>query len=158
MSSMYFQTVIKNVIPEFFFRNSNIWKPIVRLSNTNYVKESSPEQTDQIQNIDFGPYVASYLKTTTENFRINIDIKNYLPEELSIRMCDNIITIEGRHENGPLNTNVQHFLRRYHFSEGYDFDNAKSYMTLDGKLTIEMPKIDTTRQEDRIILIQRKHR
>ncbi|KAK6636847.1 hypothetical protein RUM43_010511 [Polyplax serrata] len=80
--------------------------------------------------------------TSDNEFKVNIDVQDYKPENLSVKIVDNTITIEGKHEekqdeHGYIS---RQFSRRYVLPEGVDTNNVVSRLSTEGVLSISAPK------------------
>uniref|UniRef100_A0A8D8GAI6 Protein lethal(2)essential for life n=1 Tax=Culex pipiens TaxID=7175 RepID=A0A8D8GAI6_CULPI len=82
-------------------------------------------------------------KKVKENFEVSIDVHNFQPEEISVKMVDNCITIEGKHEEKQDEHGFvsRHFVRKYRLPEGHDLEKVASSLSSDGVLTIRAPRL-----------------
>ncbi|XP_053686969.1 protein lethal(2)essential for life-like [Sabethes cyaneus] len=83
------------------------------------------------------------VKQTKEGFQVNVDVQQFTPEEISVKLADNFITIEGKHEEKQDGKGFvwRHFVRKYQLPEGYDADRMVSSLSSDGMLTVKAPKL-----------------
>uniref|UniRef100_A0A8D8GBF2 Protein lethal(2)essential for life n=1 Tax=Culex pipiens TaxID=7175 RepID=A0A8D8GBF2_CULPI len=83
-------------------------------------------------------------KKVKENFEVSIDVHNFKPEEISVKMVDNCITIEGKHEEKQDEHGFvsRHFVRKYRLPEGHDLEKVASSLSSDGVLTIRAPRLE----------------
>lgn len=82
------------------------------------------------------------VKYDSDKFQANFDVQHFKPEEITIKMKDNLIEIEGRHEetqNGHSQI-YRHFVRKYTLPHEYDSNRMESKLSSDGVLTISAPK------------------
>ena len=92
-----------------------------------------------------------------DGFQVCLDVTEFEPNELQVKVLDNHIVIEGRHEeredeHGYI---MRHFKRRYRLPQGYDADKVVSTLSSDGELTVSVtvPQLEAT-SHGRVIHIQ----
>lgn len=84
----------------------------------------------------------SAIQTDKNEVRINLDVQQFKPEELKVRISDGFIVVEGKHEE----RSDQHgfisrqFTRRYKIPENVDEAAITSNLSSDGVLTLKAPK------------------
>ncbi|XP_047363728.1 protein lethal(2)essential for life-like [Vespa velutina] len=74
-------------------------------------------------------------------FKIMIDVHQFKPEEISIKVVNRYLVVEGKHEerrdeHGFIS---RQFVRRYLLPNQVDADKVSSYISTDGILTITAP-------------------
>ena len=71
-----------------------------------------------------------------------MDVQHFKPEELAVKVTDNIVTIEGKHEEKEDDHGfiTRHFVRKYTIPANVDAEKLASNLSSDGVLTIEAPK------------------
>ncbi|XP_055390319.1 heat shock protein 27-like [Condylostylus longicornis] len=90
-----------------------------------------------------------------DGFSAHLDVKQFKPNEITVKTKDNQIVIEGKHderidEHGYIS---RHFVRKYSLPDGYNTNDVISTLSSDGVLTIKAsPPVDNTKE--RIIQIQ----
>lgn len=72
-----------------------------------------------------------------------LDVQQFTPEEVSVKMVGNQIVIEGKHEekqdeHGYIS---RHFIRKYMLPEGHNPEEVSSSLSSDGVLTISAPRL-----------------
>ncbi|XP_055604538.1 protein lethal(2)essential for life-like [Uranotaenia lowii] len=82
------------------------------------------------------------VNTTGDVYRIDLDVQHFLPEELSIKTENNVIVVEGKHEekldeHGSVS---RQFQNRYVLPDDFNPNDVSSSLTTDGVLTIIAPK------------------
>lgn len=83
------------------------------------------------------------LSTVGKNgFQVCMDVAQFKPNELSVKVVDDGVVVEGKHEeredeHGHI---FRHFVRRYTLPKGYDADKVISTLSSDGVLTVSVPK------------------
>ncbi|XP_065361142.1 heat shock protein 23-like [Calliphora vicina] len=92
-----------------------------------------------------------------DGFQVCMDVAQFKPSELKVKVVDNCIVIEGKHdEREDQHGFIQrHFVRRYVLPKGYDADKVVSTLSSDGVLTVSVPKPAVEeKSNERIIQIQ----
>ncbi|KDR22816.1 stress-induced protein 1-like [Zootermopsis nevadensis] len=72
-------------------------------------------------------------------YRINIDVDGFKPEEISISLKENIITIQAKMERKAEDGNKlqQEFTREMSLPDNVDLSSLKTFLGIDGVLNIE---------------------
>nr|AFC76003.1 Dpse\GA18011 [Drosophila pseudoobscura] len=93
-----------------------------------------------------------------EGFQVCMDVAQFKPSELSVKVVDKSIMIEGKHEerqddHGHI---MRHFVRRYQVPQGYEPEKVVSQLSSDGVLTVSIPKPlpISDKSKERLIQIQ----
>lgn len=75
-------------------------------------------------------------------FAVNVDVRHFKPEEITVRTAGDYVTIEGKHEDREDEQGYirRHFVRKYMLPENVKPENVKSTLSSDGVLTISAPK------------------
>ncbi|XP_058835629.1 protein lethal(2)essential for life-like [Topomyia yanbarensis] len=83
------------------------------------------------------------VKHTKDGFQVSVDVQQFAPEEISVKMVDDYITVAGKHEEKQDEHGFvsRHFIRKYRLPEGHDMDKVVSSLSSDGVLTIRAPKL-----------------
>ncbi|XP_058457149.1 protein lethal(2)essential for life-like [Malaya genurostris] len=83
---------------------------------------------------------------TNDGFQVSVDVQQFAPEEISVKMVNDYITVEGKHEEKQDEHGYvsRHFIRKYRLPDGHDSANVVSSLSSDGVLTIKAPKLITT--------------
>ncbi|CAD7004595.1 unnamed protein product [Ceratitis capitata] len=92
-------------------------------------------------------------------FEVHLDVGLFKPEDLTVKIVDDSLVIEGKHEeredeHGHIS---RHFVRRYVLPKGYDEDSIVSTLSSDGALTVRVPSPTPppeSEKKERIIAIQ----
>ncbi|KAG5669234.1 hypothetical protein PVAND_017126 [Polypedilum vanderplanki] len=74
-------------------------------------------------------------------FEVCVDVQHFHPEEIDVRVHDNTVVVEGKHEerddeHGQIQ---RHFVRKYVLPKGFDGNSVQSTLSSDGVLTIKAP-------------------
>lgn len=76
-----------------------------------------------------------------DTFQVHFDVGEYVPEELSVKTVDNVVVVEGKHEekdDGGHCSVSRQFQRKYPIPAGFDAESVKSSLSADGKrLTVK---------------------
>jgi crystallin alpha B len=75
-------------------------------------------------------------------FAVNVDVRHFRPEEISVKTAGDYVTVEGRHEDREDEQGYirRHFVRKYMLPDNVKAENVKSTLSSDGVLTISAPK------------------
>ncbi|KZC10003.1 PREDICTED: protein lethal(2)essential for life-like [Dufourea novaeangliae] len=84
----------------------------------------------------------SIIKDDKDKFRVVLDIQQFKPEEVNVKVVDNFIVVEGKHEEKEDDHGVisRHFIRKYLVPDQCDPEKASSVLSSDGILTITAPR------------------
>ncbi|TRY98271.1 hypothetical protein DNTS_000615 [Danionella cerebrum] len=84
----------------------------------------------------------SEMRMDRERFVINLDVKHFSPEELTVKVNDNFIEIHGKHDErqDDHGTVAREFFRKYKIPSGVDPGTITSSLSSDGVLTISAPR------------------
>lgn len=79
--------------------------------------------------------------TGKDGFQLCLDVKDFAPNEISVKTVDDTIVVEGKHEerqdqHGYIS---RQFTRRYTLPDGYDAKDVVSQLSSDGVLTVKAP-------------------
>ena len=89
--------------------------------------------------------------------QVVLDIQQFTPEEITVKVVDKFIVVEGKHEekqdeHGWIS---RQFIRKYLVPEQCDLEQVKSTVSSDGILTITAPrKHDPQNQREKLIRIE----
>ncbi|KAG8286846.1 protein lethal(2)essential for life-like [Homalodisca vitripennis] len=78
-----------------------------------------------------------------DGLKLTLDVQQYRPEELTVRVVDDFIIVEGKHEeksNTGGYVSLQ-FTRQFKIPADVDKEAVKTYLSSDGILQIEAPKL-----------------
>uniref|UniRef100_A0A0N4Z1F3 SHSP domain-containing protein n=1 Tax=Parastrongyloides trichosuri TaxID=131310 RepID=A0A0N4Z1F3_PARTI len=78
-----------------------------------------------------------------KEFKIKMDVSHFAPNELKVNVKDNMLQIEGQHEekSDKHGTIQRMFVRKYKLPKGVREDNVKSELSKDGVLTVGANKL-----------------
>ncbi|XP_065361240.1 heat shock protein 23-like [Calliphora vicina] len=77
-----------------------------------------------------------------DGFQVCMEVQQFKPSELSVKVVDNCVIVEGKHEEREDDQGyiARHFVRRYALPKGYDPNKVVSTLSSDGVLTVTVPK------------------
>lgn len=99
-------------------------------------------------------------KSTNDNdgFQVRLEVKHFEPNEISVKVVDQTIVIEAKHEEKEDEQGFvfRHFIRRYKLPKEYDVNDVVTTLSVDGVLTIKAPPkaINPAETNERLIQIQ----
>nr|QIB84795.1 HSP21.9 [Nilaparvata lugens] len=84
----------------------------------------------------------STIQDDKTNFKVNLDVQQFKPEEISVKLSGDNLIIEGKHEERKDNHGYisRQFSRRYKLPENVDLQKLESKLSSDGVLTLVAPK------------------
>lgn len=101
---------------------------------------------------------ASTVQADKNKFQVTLDVQQFKPEEVTVKVVDKNVLIEGKHEerqdeHGWIS---RQFVRKYLVPEQCDIEQLKSTLSSDGVLTITAPRKEQnpSQKNERIIQIQ----
>ncbi|XP_033211423.1 protein lethal(2)essential for life-like [Belonocnema kinseyi] len=83
----------------------------------------------------------SIVNTDKDQFQVALDVQQFKPDEINVKVVDNSIVVEGKHEekrddHGYI---ARHFVRKYLIPEECDPEKTTSTLSTDGVLMISTP-------------------
>lgn len=77
-----------------------------------------------------------------EIFKIEINVKEFIPEEINVRVVDDSVIVEAKHDEKPDESGFvsRQLIRRFPIPGGYNVDLVTSSLTAQGILKVEVPK------------------
>lgn len=97
-------------------------------------------------------------KLDDTGYRFRVDVQHFKPEEISVKLEDNIVVVEGKHEerSDAHGTISRQFVRKFTLPQGeVDVDKLQSSLSTDGVLTITAPRLNVVENKSRSIPIQK---
>ena len=92
-----------------------------------------------------------------DGFQVSIGVEHFQPNELQVKVVDNHILVEAKHEEKSDDHGFisRHIVRRYAIPKGYDAHKVVSSLSSDGILTVSIPKPELEGgKTERVIQIQ----
>ncbi|MBT8690772.1 Hsp20 family protein [Yersinia pestis] len=133
--------------PEDFFQPLTVNNRLLTRTPAGYIRNwraaNSLQDTGSTVNID------------KDKFQANLDVQQFKPEEINVKVKDNVLTIEGKHEEQEDEHGFisRHFVRKYVMPKNYDMSKIESKLSSDGVLTIMAPTIEKADVEHKTIPI-----
>lgn len=99
----------------------------------------------------------STVQANKNKFCVDLDVQQFSPEEISVKVVDRFVIVEGKHEekqdeHGWIS---RQFTRKYMIPEQCDIDEVTSKLSSDGVLTITAPRKQSLGPEgERVINIE----
>lgn len=84
----------------------------------------------------------SVVKADKDKFHVALDVQQFKPEEINVKLVDNCIVVEGKHEEKRDDHGfiTRHFIRKYVVPEQCEAEKTTSLLSSDGILTISAPR------------------
>lgn len=94
-----------------------------------------------------------------EGFQACVDVHHFRPSEVSVKTVDNMVIIEGHHDERNDNHGAieRHFVRKYSLPKEYDMETISSVMSSDGILTVKAPPPASASRGERHINIMQSN-
>ncbi|XP_012536899.1 protein lethal(2)essential for life [Monomorium pharaonis] len=99
----------------------------------------------------------STVRAEKDKFQVILDVQQFKPEEISVKVVDKFVVVEAKHEekqdeHGWIS---RQFVRKYMVPEQCDIDQVTSNLSSDGVLSITAPRKDQPKlQNERLIKIE----
>ncbi|XP_057318504.1 protein lethal(2)essential for life-like [Microplitis mediator] len=92
---------------------------------------------------------ASTVKADKDSFHVSLDVQQFSPEEINVKVIDRSVVVEGKHEEKQDEHGFisRQFTRRYLIPEQCDIDQVTSKLSSDGVLSIVVPRKDQPKIE-----------
>lgn len=84
----------------------------------------------------------SSIKSDKDKWQINVDVQHFAPDEVTVKIADGFIVIQGNHEEKQDEHGFisRQFVRRFKLSDDINPDTVESRLSSDGVLTVVAPK------------------
>lgn len=84
----------------------------------------------------------SCIHSDKDGFKVNLDVQQFKPEEVSVKVVNGYIVVDGKHEERSDEHGFisRQFTRRYKIPETVDPNTVTSSLSSDGVLSIGAPK------------------
>jgi len=98
-----------------------------------------------------------------EKFEVSVDTHGYEPNELKVKVLDNVVTVEAKHEENKEEGNNKSFVSRqfsrsYTLPRGCKMEDVTSNLSADGVLMITATKTESIQDGSRKVPIEMKKR
>lgn len=99
----------------------------------------------------------SSVQNTKDDFKVNLDVQQFKPEEVSVKLQGDYLVVEGKHEERQDKHGFisRQFQRRYKLPENVDTEKIKSTLSSDGVLQLSAPKKIVNKQGEKTITIEK---
>jgi len=97
----------------------------------------------------------STVRNEANVFQVNLDVQQFRPEEVNVKIVGDHVVIEGKHEERKDEHGFisRQFARKYKLPEGVIADGIKSTISSDGILSVVAPKAIAAPENERSIPI-----
>jgi len=87
------------------------------------------------------------IKNDDNKFEVSIDTHGFKPEDLQVKIQDNVVSIQGKHEEKTDESNSKsyvsrHLAKSFTLPQGCKMETVSSNLSKDGLLIVSAPKID----------------
>lgn len=72
-----------------------------------------------------------------DHFEVYIDVKNFEPDEITVRTVNETVIVEGRQKKRDKNAIPRHFVRHFRLPHHFDSEDVHSYISEDGILEVK---------------------
>lgn len=82
------------------------------------------------------------MKNDKEEFRVNLDVQQFKPQELKVKVTEGYLVVEAKHEERSDEHGFisRQFTRRYKLPQDVDPSTVVSALSSDGILSLHAPK------------------
>lgn len=101
---------------------------------------------------------SSVVSADKDKFKVTLDVQQFHPEEINVKVVDNNVVVEAKHEekedeHGWIS---RQFTRKYMIPAQCNIDQVESHLSSDGVLTITAPKKELPKADsnEKVIKIQ----
>lgn len=100
--------------------------------------------------------VSSSMSPDKDSFRVILDVQQFKPEEITVKLVDRFVVVEAKHEEKRDEHGLisRQFMRKYLLPEQVDEEQLSSNLSSDGILTIMAPLKLTEKPNERMIKIE----
>ncbi|CAK9826430.1 Protein lethal(2)essential for life [Anthophora retusa] len=98
----------------------------------------------------------STITADKDTFKVMLDVQQFKPEEISVKLVDRSVVVEAKHEERKDEHGLisRQFLRKYWLPEQVEADKLSSNISSDGVLTITAPLKEEAKPNERTIKIE----
>lgn len=84
----------------------------------------------------------STIANKKDQFKVNLDVQQFKPEEINVKLVDDFLVVEGKHEEKQDQHGFisRQFTRRYKLPANVNPEAIQSHLSSDGILSITAPK------------------
>jgi len=97
----------------------------------------------------------SKVKLTESRFEVNLDVHQFLPDEMTCKVVENYIVVEGMHEDREDAQGVvsRRFKRRFRLPDNAKDDQLQCELSADGVLQISVPRLVDSHHDAKIVKV-----
>lgn len=122
-------------------------------------KSFDEDDGDVVKSSSIGAAVApsEVTNTPTNGFQVSVNVQQFKPNELTVKVVDNHVVVDGRHEERLDDHGLisRQFQRKYLIPKGIDSKYVTSSLSSDGILTVSAPPpLKPSGEQERLIEIQ----
>nr|ABE57138.1 heat shock protein Hsp21.3 [Liriomyza sativae] len=115
---------------------SSVWGHRPSMTRTGYLRPWQHAANALLKQDD-----GSTVNIDKEKFEVMLDVQQFTPNEINVKVVDNYVVVEGKHEekqdeHGYIS---RQFSRRYRLPKGVNPEAVSSQLSSDGVLTIHAP-------------------
>ncbi|CAH1983985.1 unnamed protein product [Acanthoscelides obtectus] len=112
--------------------DDDLYRPVAR-QHQDYLRNLNAALQDSL---------GANVSLDKNKFQANFDVQHFKPEEISVKLNDNVVTIEGKHEEKPDEHGhiFRHFVRKYTLPKDCDVSRLESKLSSDGVLSLSAPR------------------
>ncbi|XKL67686.1 hypothetical protein PGB90_003177 [Kerria lacca] len=103
----------------------------------------------------------SVISDQKNQFKVNLDVQQFKPEEINVKVADDYLVVEGKHEEKQDKHGFisRQFTRRYKIPDNVEKNAIESQLSSDGILSISAPKkIEQTSNKEIKIPVQQTNK
>lgn len=115
----------------------------------------SPQRT----NCERSEASSTEVACTPDKFTVNMDVRHFAPEEITVKTIDNSVVVHGKHEEKSDEHGYiqREFTRRYVLPKDVDPGTVTCSMSRNGVLAVEAPRKKTASGKENIVPIAVEH-
>ncbi len=101
------------------------------------------------------------MKNDDKKFEVSFDTHGYKPDEITVKVANSVITVEGKHEAKEESGNnksfsSRHFMKSYSLPKECKMEAVTSNLSSDGVLIVSAPKTEAVSAQPRQVPIEMK--
>ncbi|MFS6531779.1 Hsp20 family protein, partial [Microbacterium aurugineum] len=91
----------------------------------------------------------SSINIEEKKWQINVDVQHFTPEEVTVKINNGFVVVEGRHEEREDEHGyvMRHFTRRFRIPEDTNCNAIESRLSSDGVLSVLAPRLEPPKGE-----------
>lgn len=136
------------------FRSARVLPRLFRTPSGYTRNWTLSEKTSSDSNTSAGDSVTNSEK---DGFQVCLDVQQFTPSEINVKVVDHFIVVEGKHEERADDVGLisRQFTRRYALPKEYNMNDVVSTLSSDGVLTIKVPPVSKAPEiKEKVVPIQ----